>query len=109
MSERFEKMVAEISERMGEAVHNAWMEKRKKDKGWHNTNDCPGKTPDSALRMAGIDPKYPPKKFCDRCHPCMVPYKDLPDSEKELDREYPKLFFKILGDMGYQVIEVGKK
>ena len=94
-----EKM-KEISEKMGEAVHNAWMEKRKKEKGWHSPEECPSNR-DSIVEVS-IDHK-PSSPRCPQCHPCMRPYKDLPESEKELDRQYPELFFKILEEMSYKV------
>jgi hypothetical protein len=35
----------------------------------------------------------------------MRPYKDLPDSEKELPRAYPALFLKVLNEMGYEIVK----
>lgn len=94
------KELIEISERMGEAVHNAWMEKRKEEKGWHAPENCTQRfRPKSQIRMSMNDSKH-----CDNCHPCMRPYSELPDSEKELDRQYPKLFLQILDKMGYEVV-----
>lgn len=117
----------EISEKMGATVHNAWMEKRKKERGWHNPKECPHKGKACAIckgtelfPIAGdideedyfvicddcqnkqkISDHYP----CHKCHPCMKPYKDLPDSEKELDRQYPRLFLIILEEMGYSIVQ----
>lgn len=112
-----------ISERMGEIGHNAWMEKRRKEKGWHAPEDCPGPEECYACKGTGrctttlipsgveihecglCDGKGTVP--CQKCHPCMRPYKDLPDSEKELQRLYPKLFLQALDEMGYEVIRKG--
>jgi len=111
-----EKDMAELTERMGEHVHIAWMDKRAKEKGWHNPLDCPERSDEEkaqinhAISYGGpstkeIAERWLRLKGCPNCHPCMVSYKDLPDSEKELDRAYPKTFFKILEDMGFIVVE----
>jgi RyR domain-containing protein len=59
-------------ERLAEAEHDGWMAQRAKD-GWRY-----GSPRDDARKL----------------HPSMVPYRDLPDSEKEKDRaavrNYPK-------------------
>jgi hypothetical protein len=94
--------ITTLTERMAEVVHQQWMEKRAKEKGWHSPEECP-------QHPARNNPAIPwnllPKdaKYCENCHPCMRPYADLPDSEKDLDRAYPGEFFKILGEMGYMV------
>lgn len=95
--------LAEITEKLGEAVHIAWMDKRKKEKGWHHPNECP-----NCENKYISEPGIPPTPNCSTCHPCMVPYKDLPDSEKELDRAYPRTFIKILGEMGYEIVQQAK-
>jgi hypothetical protein len=97
-----EQELFEIGERMGEAAHVAWMERRKKEKGWHNPDECPLRENHAKVRL-GLIPKGGSQKFCPDCHPCMRPYKDLPDSEKEINRPYPQVFMKILADMGYVV------
>jgi RyR domain len=60
-------------ERLAEAEHDGWMAQRAKD-GWRY-----GSPRDDARKL----------------HPSMVPYRDLPDAEKEKDRaavrNYPKL------------------
>lgn len=99
--------IREISELMGEAVHNQWMELRKAEKGWHAPENCPAK--ESYAKLQSLPEKQrPPKvpalgKYCDNCHPCMRPYKDLPESEKVLDRQYPALFLKVLKSKGYMI------
>lgn len=82
----------EIADKLGEAVRNLWMAKRRAEKGWHSPEECPGK---KKLGQECPD--------CDKCHPCMRPYADLPDSEKELPRSYPAEFIKILDGMGYMI------
>jgi len=99
-----EEELMEISERMGNKVHKVWMEKRRKEKGWHSPEECPIRKAERISVNASMM-GMPLGKFCDNCHPCMRPYKDLPDSVKELDREYPKVFLKILNEMGFQVIK----
>ncbi|MFH1226780.1 MAG: hypothetical protein V1701_02615 [Planctomycetota bacterium] len=120
----------EIAEKLGEAVHNLWMAKRKAEKGWHAPEKCPennfregslcykccfwlGKSINEfkcSKSMMGykefVTKENCPSfswKMCSDCHPCMRPYSELPDSEKELDRAYPAEFFRILDGMGYMV------
>jgi len=109
-----EQELFEIGERMGEAAHVAWMERRKKEKDWHSPEDCPTQGKQClACEGTKIGPTKGPCIFCDGegrvpcplCHPCMRPYKDLPDSEKEINRPYPQMFMKILADMGYVVVK----
>lgn len=119
----------EVSERMGEEVHNLWMEERKKEKGWHAPEDCPeidrqdlcmscdnrvdGTTlgcmdlPGEAIRGKSVCPTHAHKSHCSNCHARMRPYNDLPDSEKELDRAYPAAFFRILDEMGLEIVKGG--
>jgi hypothetical protein len=116
----------EISEQLAEAGHAVWKEKRKREKGWHAPEDCLGPQNDDLCmsceyRIIGIEniqckgnnvtpirgkcycPLYK-QSPCPNCHPCMRPYKDLPDSEKELPRAYPALFFNVLEELGYAII-----
>jgi len=124
-------MIPEIAEKLGAAVHNLWMAKRKTEKGWHAPEDCQENNfREGALcykccfwlgesinefkctksimgykEFVKSDGKCPSFsiKMCTNCHSCMRPYAELPDSEKELDRAYPAEFFKILDEMGYMV------
>ena len=102
MTQPTKEEIDQIAERMGEAVHIAWMEKRRKEKGWHSPEECDG---DTLENLTGKGTRQINIGHCSRCHPCMKPYKDLPESEKDLDRQYPALFFKILEDMGFIVIQ----
>jgi len=110
-----------IAETLGEACHVAWAEKRREEKGWHAPEECTG--PVECYTCEGVGKITTPligggeethgciicdgsgKTPCSKCHPCMRPYKDLPDSEKELDRQYPRLFIKILAEMGYDLVK----
>jgi hypothetical protein len=121
----------EIVDALGEAVHNLWMAKRKAEKGWHNPDECPennfregalcykccfwlgksinefkcGKSLMGYKEFVKSDNKCSSFsiRMCPQCHDCMRPYKDLPDSEKELDRAYPAEFIKILDSMGFML------
>lgn len=93
MLSKYEK--EQISERMGEAAHNSWMLLRQQEKGWHDPDKCLEK--EVITREDG--------RHCEDCHPCMRPYKDLPEDEKILDRQYPDLFLSILNDRGYEIVK----
>jgi len=110
-----------IAEKLGEAGHIAWAEKRRTEKGWHAPEECSGKI--ECYTCSGTGKITTPligggsethdcllcdgtgKTPCPRCHTCMRPYKDLPDSEKELPRAYPALFLKVLNEMGYEIVK----
>lgn len=104
----------EIRERLGEKVHELWMQKRALEKGWHDPKNCPKVSDIERIHQAHIEKHagevgkatvalVKGEPHCPNCHPCMVPYKDLPDSEKVLDRQYPMVFFQILEEIGYTV------
>ena len=110
-----ERETRAIAEEMGEAVHELWMAKRRKEKGWHAPEDCLSKRGpdrcqdcwrqdcDESERLKDSNGKC--EKFgCTLCHTCMCPYKDLPDSEKELDRAYPLAFLEILKRHGFCLV-----
>lgn len=91
----------EIAERMGAAAHELWMQKRKEEKGWHAPEDCdyvPEEAPHPAI---GVPYR---RGDCPKCHKCMRPYDQLPDSERELDRQYPRLFMDTLEKGGYRIV-----
>jgi len=111
-----------LADRLGEIVHKSWMEKRKKEKGWHNPAECPheGKAcqlcegwsltlqEDGLLKCDDCGNRQPTtvKHKCSDCHLCMVPYSELSEGEKELDRKYPMEFFNILAKAGYKIVKV---
>lgn len=70
------KLEANI-EFLAEQVHNAWWEEKKRQ-AFHSPMECP----------ARFDAKYYTKfvRICDRCHPDMYPYAEIPEHVKEYDR-----------------------
>jgi hypothetical protein len=72
-------------------VHDAWW-KEKKAQGFHAPIDCPGeahkKYKNAKEENKSADMNIDEKKFrwCEKCHPDMYPYEELPDDIKELDR-----------------------
>ena len=70
-----------LTERLAEHTHDLWAIKRLAD-GWTH-----GPTRDDANKK----------------HPCLVPYADLPDSEKEYDRQTALGTLKAILALGYTV------
>lgn len=109
----------EIAEKLGEAVHELWMAKRRTEKGWHSPEDCPNQSKlgqkmcidcihwDKLIEdVWKCDKGHPVAesfncpdcwRLCPQCHTCMRPYKDLPDSEKELDHKN-KTFSELMNE-----------
>jgi hypothetical protein len=75
-----------LGERLAENAHDIWARQRFAD-GW----------------------KYGPQRD-DRLkeNPCLVPYNDLPDSEKEYDRLAAMETLKAILALGYEITESGK-
>ena len=71
----------EVIEEISEQVHKTWMEGRIKD-GWTY-----GPKRDDILKKT----------------PCIVPYEELPESEKEYDRETARTVVKALASLGYSI------
>lgn len=71
----------EIVESLAEQVHVAWMEGRIKD-GWTY-----GPKRDDILKKT----------------PCIVPYEELPESEKEYDRNTVRTTVKALYSLGFSI------
>lgn len=92
---------------MGEAVHIIWI-KRGKEKGFHSPEECfvlktwQKHKPNSQLipDSSGC--------YCPSCNTYMRPRKDLSPKDKELELFYVREFFRILDDMGYEVVRRGK-
>lgn len=120
--------LVKISDIMGNAVHHKRMEKRAKEKGWHSPENCPerqnklcyhcksaGAFTDTGkvccCKFGQVDTRKECDlyefKSCKNCHPCMVPYSELPESEKELDRDYPREFIRALDILGYEIVKKG--
>lgn len=73
-----------VTEDMARAVHNAWMDARRAD-GW----------------------TYGPKRNDElKQHPCLVPYDDLPESEKAYDYITAEAVMAKLNEMGYEIRKV---
>jgi ryanodine receptor 2 len=71
----------DVIERLAENAHEIWAQQRIKD-GWHL-----GTTRDDARKE----------------HPCLVPYAQLPESEKEYDRIMSSQTLKVLVALGYKI------
>jgi hypothetical protein len=72
----------ELTERLAENSHNVWAKLRLAD-GWTY-----GSRRDDAART----------------HPCLIPYADLPESEKEYDRGTAMETLKAILVLGYRII-----
>lgn len=63
-------------ELIAERVHDAWWDGKKAD-GFHPPSECDARTGDEMPSNG---------RFCDKCHPDMIPYPQLPEGTKEYDR-----------------------
>ncbi|MBE6609630.1 MAG: Ryanodine receptor Ryr [Ruminococcaceae bacterium] len=75
------KEIIELCELLSKNTHEVWSETRIKD-GWvygEERNDA--------------------KKH----HPCLIPYEDLPESEKEYDRNTSLQTLKLIVKLGYKI------
>ncbi len=91
--------IEQVAEKMGAKVHELWMAKRKAEKGWHSPEEC------SKRKQENNETAKSYELYCENCHTCMRPYSELPDSEKELARQYPQVFLDILREEGYKIIK----
>lgn len=73
--------IAEISERLAENTHEVWA-KGRVDEGW-----VYGETLDRDKKV----------------HPLLVPYRELPESEKDYDRRTSLETLKLLIKLGYSI------
>lgn len=76
--------IVELGERIAENVHDVWAESRIRD-GWSY-----GEQRDDATKK----------------HPCLVPYSELSDSEKEYDRNTAMETLKLITKFGYKIVKV---
>ncbi|SHJ51782.1 RyR domain-containing protein [Parasporobacterium paucivorans] len=74
--------IARLNEWLAENVHNIWAAGRLAD-GW----TYGGERNDEA-----------------KTHPCLVPYSELPESEKEYDRNTALETLKLIIKLGYKII-----
>lgn len=72
-----------LTEQLAENVHEVWSAGRIAD-GWKY-----GETRDDARKL----------------HPCLVPYNQLPESEKEYDRNTAMQTIKTIIKLGYKIIK----
>lgn len=73
--------IMELREKLAKNAHEVWATKRLAE-GW---------------RFG------PERSEQDKRHPCLVPYDDLPDSEKEYDRQMAIETLKVIMVLGYQI------
>jgi hypothetical protein len=73
--------ILELTERLAENAHDIWAAQRLAD-GWTY-----GRQRDDAQKK----------------HPCLVPYSDLPDSEKQYDRNAALETLKAIIALGYRI------
>src|SRR5437868_15376437 len=77
--------VRELTELLAKNTHENWARQRLAD-GWR-----PGPRRDDAAKL----------------HPCLVPYEQLPESEKEYDRNTATETIKVLLALGYRIEREG--
>lgn len=73
--------VVSLTERLAENAHDVWALQRMSE-GW-----CYG----------------PERNDKDKRHPCLIPYSELPESEKEYDRKTAMDTLKAILAMGYKI------
>ena len=78
---RLREDVLELAELLAKNTHDVWAQGRM-DQGWRW-----GPARDDARKE----------------HPCLVPYEDLPESEKEYDRQTALETLKVITAMGYEI------
>ena len=72
----------QLVEQMSRNVHEVWAETRMKQ-GWSY-----GKQRDDELKK----------------HPCLIPYEELPDTEKEYDRNTSVATLKLIMKLGFKIV-----
>ena len=75
-----------LTECLAENTHEVWAEGRVKE-GWSY-----GETRDDANKK----------------HPCLIPFQDLPDSEKQYDRDTALETVKLILKLGYKIVKPEK-
>ena len=75
--------IVQLCERLAENTHEVWAAGRIKD-GWTY-----GEVRDDAKRH----------------HPCLVPYDELPESEKDYDRNTSQQTLKLILKLGYKIVK----
>ncbi len=75
--------ILELCELISKNTHEVWAENRMKD-GWRY-----GEARDDGQKL----------------HPCLVPYEELPESEKEYDRSTSMQTLKLITKLGYKIVK----
>lgn len=75
------KDILELSEQIAENVHEVWAASRMSE-GWTY-----GKERNDALKQ----------------HPCLIPYDELPETEKDYDRNTAMQTLKLIQKLGYTI------
>jgi len=76
-----DKEILELGELLARNAHDVWARERIKQ-GW-------------VYRSARNDER--------KEHPCLIPYEDLPESEKQYDRNTAMETLKVILSMGYEI------
>lgn len=83
---RLNEEIVKLTERLACHIHDVWAKGRMAE-GWH----------------------YGPKRNdAEKQHPDLVPYTDLPESEKEYDRSTAMQTLKAILALDYQIVKVGE-
>lgn len=77
--------VLALSERIAKNVHDVWAENRMKE-GWSYGEE---------------------RNDAEKKHPCLVEYEDLPEEEKEYDRNTALSSLKMVYALGFEIIKKG--
>lgn len=83
---KLSKDLLQLSEIIAENVHNVWASSRI-SQGWTF-----GEERNDSLKK----------------HPCLVPYSELPESEKDFDRNTANETFKLIQKLGFKIIKTNK-
>lgn len=83
---KLSKELLQLSEIIAENVHNVWASSRI-SQGWTF-----GEERNDSLKK----------------HPCLVPYSELPESEKDFDRNTANETLKLIQKLGFKIIKTNK-
>jgi len=75
--------ILSLAEKLSENAHEVWAEGRVKD-GWSY-----GEQRDDSQKK----------------HPCLIPYSELPESEKEYDRATAMSTLKLITKLGFRIVK----
>ncbi len=75
--------IMELCELLSRNTHEVWSESRLKD-GWSYGEE---------------------RNDAQKQHPCLIPYDELPESEKEYDRNTSLQTLKLIVKLGYKIIK----